>query len=59
MGRGVYADSRTALIAFLRPIVHDIVVLVDHGRRYTVKLTDVLLALKRNGRCAPTAPPLL
>ena len=54
MGRGAYADSRTALIAFLRPIVHDIVLLAEHGQRFTVKVTDVLLALKRNGRWAPT-----
>lgn len=50
MGRSAYADSRTALNAFLRPIVHDIVLLAEHGRRFTVKVTDVLLALKRNSR---------
>ncbi|KAK9831351.1 hypothetical protein WJX81_004658 [Elliptochloris bilobata] len=46
----VYGDSRSALIAFLRPILHDVVVLVEHGRRFTVTVPDVLLALKRKGR---------
>jgi len=51
MGTGVYLESRTALDAFLRPILHDIVAIVEHGRRMTVTVTDVLLALKRTGRC--------
>ena len=51
MGTGVYLESRAALDAFLRPILHDIVIIVEHGRRMTVTVTDVLLALKRNGRC--------
>ncbi len=59
MGTGVYLESRTALDAFLRPILHDIVAIVEHGRRMTVTVTDVLLALKRNGRCelSPPIPP--
>jgi len=57
MGTGVYLESRTALDAFLRPILHDIVAIVEHGRRMTVTVTDVLLALKRNGRCVLPPPP--
>jgi len=57
MGTGVYLESRTALDAFLRPILHDIVAIVEHGRRMTVTVTDVLLALKRNGRCELSPPP--
>ena len=62
MGTGVYLESRTALDAFLRPILHDIVAIVEHGRRMTVTVTDVLLALKRNGRfelILPLPHPLL
>ena len=62
MTDGVYGDMRAVLAAFLRPIVQDVVVLAEHGRRFTVRLHDVTLALKRRGRCelarssAPQAP---
>jgi histone H4 len=45
-----YDSVRDALRTFLGVIVHDIAVLVEHRRRVTVCVPDVLLALKRNGR---------
>ena len=51
MADGVYCDTRAVLVAFLRPIVQDAAVFAAHGRRFTVRLQDVLLALKRRGRC--------
>jgi histone H4 len=45
-----YDSVRDALRDFLDVIVRDIAVLVEHRRRMTVCMPDVLLALKRNGR---------
>lgn len=34
---------------WLERIVHDAVIVTEHGRRHTVVLSDMLVALKRNG----------
>lgn len=57
MADGVYCDTRAVLVAFLRPIVQDAALFAEHGRRFTVRLQDVLLALKRRGRCEAGAEP--
>ena len=51
---GVYTESGEALKAWLKLIVGDIRLLVEHGRRMTVTVNDVLIALKRRGRCVDT-----
>jgi histone H4 len=45
-----YDSARDALRDFLRALLGDCVTLVQHKRRHTVVLQDVLFALKRHGR---------
>ena len=45
-----YDEAKTALTSFLRIILKDVGVITEGGRRMTVTVPDVLLALKRNGR---------
>ena len=45
-----YDEAKTALTSFLRTVLKDVGVITEGGRRMTVTVPDVLLALKRNGR---------
>ena len=51
MSGDVSTEARTALRSFLQGIVHDVVIITEHSRRQTATVMDVLLALKRRGRC--------
>ncbi len=55
MSGEVSTEARTALQCFLQGIIHDVVIITEHSRRQTATVMDVLLALKRRGRCARTA----
>lgn len=46
----VYDESRGVLRVFLENIVRDAVTYTEHARRKTVTATDVVYALKRQGR---------
>jgi histone H4 len=46
----VYGESRTVLRTFLENVVRDAVTYTEHSRRKTVTSTDVVYALKRQGR---------
>jgi len=46
---GCYEECRANLSSFLNTIVADAVTYMEHSRRKTVTLQDVVLALKRNG----------
>lgn len=58
MSGNVSTEARTALRSFLQGIIHDVVIITEHSRRQTATVMDVLLALKRRGRCARTATPI-
>eukprot|EP00386_Alphamonas_edax_P007056 GDKI01023176.1.p1 GENE.GDKI01023176.1~~GDKI01023176.1.p1 ORF type:complete len:121 (-),score=32.04 GDKI01023176.1:310-627(-) len=47
---GVYEEIRGILRQFLDKVVRDAVTYLDHARRKTVSVSDVVLALKRQGR---------
>ena len=47
---GFFGEAQLALRDWLERIVHDAVIVTEHGRRHTVVLSDMLVALKRNGR---------
>jgi len=51
MSGDVHTEARTALRSFLHDILHDVVIITEHSRRQTATVMDVLLALKRRGRC--------
>ena len=46
----IYDESRTVLRTFLENVVRDAVTYTEHARRKTVTATDVVHALKRQGR---------
>jgi len=46
---GIYEEAPLALRAWLSKMVRDACVFAEHGRRFTITLNDILLALKRNG----------
>jgi histone H4 len=46
----VYEETRAVLKVFVGTLVHDAVVYTEHANRKTVTTTDVLYALKRQGR---------
>jgi len=46
----VYADVNDALRSFMTKIVGDSIYYMEHAGRKTVSATDVIFALKRNGR---------
>ena len=45
------SEAMEALRNFLRDILRDMIIITEHGRRHTATVMDVLLALKRKGRC--------
>lgn len=51
IGTDFYPDAQTCLRRFLGGIVKDIGAVTEHARRRTVTVGDVLLVLKRHGRC--------
>lgn len=46
----VYSETRDILKEFLENIIRDATTYTEHARRKTVSATDVVMALKRNGR---------
>ena len=46
----IYEETRGVLKAFLENLIRDSVTYTDHARRRTVTATDVVYALKRQGR---------
>lgn len=46
----VYDETRKVLRTFLNSAVRDAVTFCEHGKRKTVTATDVVMALKRQGR---------
>lgn len=46
---GVYDEAPAALRGWLRRTIQDAAVYAEYGRRLTITLNDILLALKRNG----------
>ena len=46
----MYDETRAVLRAFLDAVVRDAVTYTEHARRKTVTATDVVCALKRQGR---------
>lgn len=46
----IYAAARQVSQDFLNAILHDAISYVEHGRRKTVTVRDILAALERNGR---------
>lgn len=51
MSADVPTEARAALRSFLHDILRDVVIITEHSRRQTASVMDILLALKRNGRC--------
>ena len=51
IGLDTYEEAKTALTSFLKTILKDVGVITEGAQRMTVTVPDVLLALKRNGRC--------
>lgn len=50
ISRGVYDQARAVLTTFLKNVIGDSVVYMEHAHRKTVSVPHVLHALKRNGR---------
>lgn len=46
---GIYEEAPQALRGWLSKMVHDACMYAEHGKRFTITVNDVLLALKRNG----------
>ena len=46
---GVYEEAPTALRSWLKRTIVDAVVYAEYGRRTTITINDILLALKKNG----------
>ncbi|KAI5012098.1 hypothetical protein ZWY2020_024232 [Hordeum vulgare] len=46
----IYEETRVVLKIFLEHVIRDVVVYTQHARRKTVIATDVVYALKRQGR---------
>ena len=52
---GVHEETAVALKDWLKRILKDVLTMTEYTRRTTVTLSDVLLALKHNGRCGHDA----
>jgi histone H4 len=50
MSGQIYDEVRGVLKVFLEHVIRDAVTYMDHARRRTVTSTDVIFALKRQGR---------
>ncbi len=50
IARGIYADTRSVVNSFLDQVLRDAVTYTAHARRKTVTTSDVVFALKRQGR---------
>lgn len=46
----IYTEARNQLKNFLKKTIHDTVAYCEHSRRTTVRASDCLMALHRNGR---------
>ena len=46
----IYEEARGILVVFLRNIIHDACVYCEYRHAKTLTATDIVLALKRNGR---------
>jgi len=46
----IYEEVRKVLIIYLEDILRDCVTYVEHAKRQTVTVTDVIYAVKRRGR---------
>ena len=46
----IYAYTRKVLLGFLKKTLYDAITYTEHGKRKTVTATDVVYALKRQGR---------
>ena len=46
----IYDETRSALRAFLKDVIHEAVIYTEYARRKTVTAMDVVYALKRQGR---------
>lgn len=46
----IYSSTRDALKSYLEKVLKDTVLIMDHSRRKTVTVTDVIWALRRQGR---------
>jgi len=46
----IYEESRGVLKIFLQDVIRDAVQYTEHAQRKTVLVTDVVMALKRNGK---------
>ena len=46
----VYEDTRAYLKNFLESVIKDAVIITEHSKRKTVSSTDIVYALKRQGR---------
>ncbi|ETN85400.1 core histone H2A/H2B/H3/H4 [Necator americanus] len=51
----IYEETRGVLKVFLENVIRDAVTYCEHAKRKTVTAMDVVYALKRQGRRAPTA----
>ena len=47
---GIYADTRLVIHQFLSGVLNDAITYTHHARRKTVTTSDVVYALKRQGR---------
>jgi len=47
---GIYNEARKAMRHFLKEVLQDCTVFVDHSSRKTITVRDVIYALKRRGR---------
>ena len=50
IGAGCYEKTRLCLEDYLKRVLRDVVVLVEHADRFTCTVMDVVFALKRNGQ---------
>ncbi|KAK8789828.1 hypothetical protein WA158_007289 [Blastocystis sp. Blastoise] len=46
----IYEETRTVIKVFLESIIRDAVTYTEHAKRRTVTASDIVLALKRQGR---------
>ena len=46
----IYEEARQSLKLFLDQLIRDAIIIADYAKRNTVKGSDVMAALKRNGR---------
>jgi histone H4 len=45
----MYEDTRSVLKLFLENVVRDVLIYIEHRRRFFISATDVVYALKRHG----------